>query len=215
MALVCGCRTLYDMSVKLPSAGTKDTTRSAANLLSRTLGWKLYSSIKWLLLRLMLMSGMPLRRLLTSMVPWMALDNTRPSVSSVASMDSITSRYISLLAYLMLLERQGRGSSLRGSWSDTNTPWCPNTVDDTRLSRLGGGTSTLSPPGCVLTGIPLSSISSSSWYSVTWCSCSTLSVTSLKYALSTVCSCVRNSTTISGSVSVSVVAMYVISPRVM
>ena len=45
--------------------------------------------------------------------------------------------------------------------------------------------------------------------------CSTLSVTSPKYALSTMCSWVRNSITISGSVSVSVVEMYVISPRVM
>jgi hypothetical protein len=57
------------MRVKLPSAGTKDTTRSAANRLSRTLGWKLYSSIRWLLLRLMEMSGIPLSRLFTSTVP--------------------------------------------------------------------------------------------------------------------------------------------------
>ena len=63
--------------------------------------------------------------------------------------------------------------------------------------------------------MPLSSISSKSWYNVTWCSWSTASVTSVKYALRTTCSCVRNSTTIKGSVSLSVVAMYVISPRVM
>ena len=75
-----------------PSAGTKETTRSAAKRLRRTLGWNEYSSMRCELLRLSEMSGMPDRREFTSITPCTALFNTRPSLSSVASMLSMTSR---------------------------------------------------------------------------------------------------------------------------
>ena len=83
---------MYDMRVNCPSAGTKETTLSAAKRESRTEGWKEYSSMRCELLSDRDTSGMPLSREFTSTVPWMAELSTRPSLSSVASMDSITSR---------------------------------------------------------------------------------------------------------------------------
>ena len=75
-----------------PSAGTKDTTRSAAKRLKRTLGWNEYSSMRCELLSESEMSGIPESREFTSMTPCTALFSTRPSLSSVASMLSMTSR---------------------------------------------------------------------------------------------------------------------------
>jgi len=66
------------MSSKVPSGGTKETTRSLSNLLYLTHGWKEQSSISSGSTKVRVRSGTPLNLQLTSNIPVTSDDTTLP-----------------------------------------------------------------------------------------------------------------------------------------
>ena len=69
---------LYDISLKCPSGGTNDKTRSLSHLRYLTQGWKLTSSITLAFTKFNVKSGIPDSLLFVCTAPWASQDTTVP-----------------------------------------------------------------------------------------------------------------------------------------
>ena len=166
--------------MKGPSGGTKEMQRFCSHRHSRTHGWKLTSSRAYGSAMCRVRSGLPDSWQLHSMSPMTsACSSIEVLPSTTAWSFSTMSMYSSLALYRTFSRRHGTEPSVAcGSASPTWEP--PVTAATIDFILPGCSTSSCSMLGSVCTGTPWSSISSSSWYTVTKLSRSVSSVSSRK-----------------------------------